>query len=148
MTATDPAESPIRADHLTRITPEKSRQMQERRRALKIERELNEERARIKRELQPEAEPAQPKPDPYLDKQITRARKQLDRLYSMLAEEMDPQKIDRLASAISRLSEIERQLADRPLPGSKRPSMDKPVKQSLLDSGPPPAPAEGKIEQE
>jgi hypothetical protein len=46
---------------------------------------------------------------------------QLNRLDSMMAKEMDPQRLDRLASAQSKLSEQERILAGRPLPGSRKP---------------------------
>ncbi len=40
--------------------------------------------------------------------------------------EFDAKQLDQLASAFSRLSEIERQLAGRPLPGSLRPTTEKP----------------------
>lgn len=58
----------------------------------------------------------------YTEQRLTRTRKQIDMLSDALEEEDDPQRIDRLASAIARLSEIERQLANRPLPGSLKPS--------------------------
>jgi hypothetical protein len=40
----------------------------------------------------------------------------------MLLEELDPSRLDRLAAASARLSEIERQLAGRPGPGQLRPT--------------------------
>mgnify|MGYP001613215445 CR=1 FL=1 len=57
---------------------------------------------------------------------LIRVRKQIDLLDTRIEEEIvkpdcDGQRVDRLASAISRLSEIERQLANRPMPGSLRP---------------------------
>ena len=52
---------------------------------------------------------------------LARVRRHLGRLDNLLDHETDPQKIDRLASASARLSEIERILAGRPLPGSHRP---------------------------
>ena len=58
----------------------------------------------------------------YAAKRLARARKQIDKLDGMIEEETDPQKLDRLASALARLSEIERQLANRPLPGSFKPT--------------------------
>ncbi len=45
-------------------------------------------------------------------------RSQLGRLDGLLAGECDLQRLDRLARALSRLSELERQLSNRPLPGS------------------------------
>ena len=60
--------------------------------------------------------------DHYLAKRLTRTRKQIDALCSLIDNETDPQKLDRLASALARLSEIERQLANRPLPGSFKPT--------------------------
>jgi len=57
----------------------------------------------------------------YTAKRLFRVRKQLDRLDEMMAEEDDPQRIDKLASAQARLAEQERLLAGRPLPGSHRP---------------------------
>ena len=52
---------------------------------------------------------------------LSRVRAQLTRLDKMLNEEFDPQKLDRLASAIARLSEQERLLTGRPMPGSLKP---------------------------
>ena len=40
----------------------------------------------------------------------------------MLESEEDPNKIDRLANAITRLSGLEREYAGRPLPGTLKPS--------------------------
>jgi hypothetical protein len=45
-----------------------------------------------------------------------RARKQIVKLYDSAEEESDPQTLDRLASAIYRMSEVERVLSGRPLP--------------------------------
>jgi hypothetical protein len=59
--------------------------------------------------------------DPYVLARLTRVRAQLDRLDDMISREKDPHFIDRLASAQQRLSEQERILAGRPLPGSQRP---------------------------
>jgi len=56
---------------------------------------------------------------------IVRVREQLVKLDAMLAKETDPQKLDRLASAQARLSEQERILDGRPLPGSRRPKEDR-----------------------
>lgn len=56
---------------------------------------------------------------------LDRVRAQLDRVDAMMLTEDDPAKLDRLASAQARLSEQERILAGRPLPGSFRPQSDK-----------------------
>jgi len=71
-------------------------------------------------------EPTQPalpplQADNYTVQKLVRVRVQLARLDDLLDSEDDPAKLDRLASAIARLSELERQLAGRPLPGSYRP---------------------------
>ena len=62
-----------------------------------------------------------PDPDDYTSRRLFRVREQIERLSDMLDEETDPQKLDRLACALGRVSEIERQLSNRPLPGSLRP---------------------------
>lgn len=74
----------------------------------------------------PTVSPAKPAPvDEYVIKRLIRVRKQLDRIDRMIMAELDPQKIDRLASAQIRLSEQERLLAGRPLPGSRKPSPER-----------------------
>ena len=60
-------------------------------------------------------------PDTYIEKRIARVRLQLNRIDEKLMTEENPQAIDRLAAAAARLSEQERILAGRPLPGSHRP---------------------------
>jgi len=56
---------------------------------------------------------------------LLRVREQLTKLDAMIEAEKDAQKLDRLASASSKLSEQERILDGRPLPGSRRPTSDK-----------------------
>ena len=56
---------------------------------------------------------------------LGRVRDQLEKLDRMIADEEDPQRLDRLASAQARLSEQERILDGRPLPGSRRPREDR-----------------------
>jgi hypothetical protein len=65
-----------------------------------------------------DAQPA----DAYTCTSLPRVRSHLDRLSALLAIEMDPARLDRLAAAFGKLSEVERQLAGRPLPGSLRPT--------------------------
>ena len=60
-------------------------------------------------------------------RKVQRLETQLDRLDDMLDKEEDPTKLDRLASARSRIFEMWRVLANIPLPGSKRPARDKPA---------------------
>ena len=60
--------------------------------------------------------------DGFAGKTLARVRKQIESLLDCLSKEDDPQRIDRLASALGRLNEIERQLAGRPMPGSLKPS--------------------------
>ena len=104
------------------ITAENARDLQrkgvEARKAYQKERELQETLAAI-------AVIAPVVADDYIAAKLVRVRKQLARLDDLLDEESDPQKIDRLASAIARLSEIERILRGSPLPGSRRPAPDR-----------------------
>jgi hypothetical protein len=86
-------------------------------RRLRIKQELEEER-----QIAIEAMRQQLDIDSYVAANLARVRKQLDKVAEMLLREDDPAKIDRLASAQSRLAEQERQLAGRPLPGSLRPN--------------------------
>jgi nuclear transport factor 2 (NTF2) superfamily protein len=60
--------------------------------------------------------------DPYVNKRLARVRAQLEKIDAMMGEELDPQRLDRLASAQARLSAQEFALANRPMPGSFRPS--------------------------
>ena len=63
-----------------------------------------------------------PQIDPYLAKRLSRVRIQVESLNKLLDTELDPQKIDRLVNAIYRLTELERVIAGRPLPGSYKPT--------------------------
>lgn len=86
--------------------------------------------ARRQRKLAEQTKPAKPLTEPleagdsYVTRRLLRVRGQLDRLDAMLDDEEDPGRIDKLCSAIARLGEQERQLADRPLPGSRRPTKE------------------------
>jgi hypothetical protein len=60
--------------------------------------------------------------DDFSSLRLVRVREELTRLDKLLKAETDPVKLDKLASALSRLAEQERQLAGRPLPGSLRPT--------------------------
>lgn len=63
--------------------------------------------------------------DDFNASRLVRVREQLEKLDAMIEKETDAQKLDRLASAQSRLSEQERILDGRPLPGSRRPSSER-----------------------
>lgn len=74
----------------------------------------------------PSAETVKPQPiDDFTTRRLTRVRDQLERLDKMAAEEDDPKRIKELADATTRLSEQERILDGRPMPGSRRPPTDK-----------------------
>jgi hypothetical protein len=65
--------------------------------------------------------------DSYICARLVRVRKQLGALDALIDGEMakpdaDPARLDKLAAALSRLHDIERTLAGRPLPGSLRPT--------------------------
>lgn len=86
--------------------------------------------ARQQRKLAAQTKPAIPQSGPpeaadsYVTRRLLRVRGQLERLGDMLDHEEDPGCIDKLCSAIARLCEQERRLADRPLPGSRRPAKE------------------------
>lgn len=71
---------------------------------------------------------ANPIVDPYLQARLIRVRKQLNKIDGLIESEEDPSKLDRLASAQARLSEQERQLSGRPLPGTLKPQSPKRAK--------------------
>lgn len=60
----------------------------------------------------------------YSDKQLARARLQLDKLFDKFMAESDAQELNWLATAQGRLAELERQLSNRPLPGTLRPQRE------------------------
>ncbi len=62
----------------------------------------------------------------YPEERLRRVRKQLDRVDALILTEADPVKLDRLAAASMRLSEQERVLSNRPLPGSCKPRSSEP----------------------
>lgn len=66
--------------------------------------------------------------DAYRLSRLACVRAHLDRLDKMLQTEKDPRDLDRLASATARLSEQERLLAGRPLPGAHRPDLQQVAK--------------------
>lgn len=63
--------------------------------------------------------------DDYVVRRLQRVRNQIEQVEAMLEGAAVASEVDRLASAIARLSELERLYAGRPLPGSKRPPADR-----------------------
>lgn len=53
-------------------------------------------------------------------------RKQIDRVESLLDKADEPQAVDRFANALTRLYEVERELAGRPRAGTRRPKDNEP----------------------
>lgn len=97
---------------------------------------------------------AEPIADQYLTRRLNRVRDQIDLVSDRLDSEIDRNKVDatcvdRLAAALERLCDLERTLAQRPLPGSMRPSPAPTRRQSQAytapmiedDVAPTPAPA-------
>jgi hypothetical protein len=84
---------------------------------------------KIEREATPMVPQSSPQPgdnnDDFITKRLARVRMQLERLDAMMEKETDAQKLDRLASAQARLAEQERVMAERPLPGTRRPTNTK-----------------------
>ena len=74
----------------------------------------------------------------YISRRLFRVREQIERLSDLIDEEEDPQALDRIASALARLSIIERELSGRPLPGTLQPGREKPARLMLspaVDAG-------------
>jgi hypothetical protein len=110
----------------------------------------------LKGESQPQTATAlaaeTPVTDDFTLRSLSRVRYQLERLDGMMKTETDPARLDRLAAAFGKLSEVERQLAGRPMPGSLKPvaaprtsMFTRPV--AAAPSSPPQA-GPGKFEQE
>lgn len=68
--------------------------------------------------------------DGFTTERIARVRRQLRMIDSLIDHERDPQRLDRLASAQLRLSEQERVLSGRPLPGSRRPGRERTTRET------------------
>ncbi len=90
------------------------------------------------KELNPELYPVKPKQKPnpspqglielnpgkeeaYRLKRLSQVRINVSRLDDMLTKASDPMQVDQISRALQRVSEIERQLAGRPMPGSRKP---------------------------
>ena len=85
----------------------------------------------------------------YATKVLVRVRAQLDLVNIALTKELerpaiDAQAVDRLAAAQSRLADQERILDGRPMPGSLKPSQNKPARSRV--SMPDPAPTTPRVE--
>ena len=84
----------------------------------------------------PTAPVAKPTAEPIADscvneftkRKLARIRGQIDRVEGLLDAACEPQAVDRFANALTRLYDLERVLAGRPLPGSKRPAPERATK--------------------
>ena len=115
--------NPVRADHRTRITPDKARDMARRSAIIRAERVAQAKQAKLNPKPEPAPTPAQAGPDPFVSVSLARCRSQLDSLYLKLDDkQLTPAEIDKIASAIAKFSEIERNLAMRPGPGTLKPA--------------------------
>jgi len=65
--------------------------------------------------------------DPYIRERVRRTREEIVRLEAGLANHPEPRDAAYLSTALSKLSELERQLSGRPLPGTLRPIRERPV---------------------
>jgi hypothetical protein len=64
----------------------------------------------------------------FSSKLLTRARARIDSIIEMLTLTKDSKEVEQLTRALAALAELERKLDGRPLPGSRRPVAEKPVK--------------------
>jgi len=75
-------------------------------------------------------------------RRLVRVREHLDRLDLLLSTAKDPKVLRDLAEAAAKLQTQERELAGRPLPGSRRPPREEPIRQlTTRPRGLPPPPA-------
>lgn len=100
------------------------------------------------------AAPANPQPvtlicDDFTTRKLARVRGQIDAVEKLLDAATEPQAVDRFANALTRLYDLERILAGRPLPGSRKPPAEPRPGQStarptpaLVQPEPSPAPTE------
>jgi hypothetical protein len=61
----------------------------------------------------------------YLEQRIKNTRLTIERLEKLLMRAKNTQDLDKLASALSKLADLERVLDGRPLPGTRRPKADR-----------------------
>ena len=85
--------------------------------------------ARNRPAIQPEvsavqSQPAEPS-DSFTVRKLARVRGQIDAVEKLLDAATEPQAVDRFANALTRLYDLERILAGRPLPGSRRPPAER-----------------------
>ena len=97
--------------------------------------------------IQPPTLAAIPQPatiaDDYAARKLARVRGQIERVESLLDDSDEPQAVDRFCNALTRLYDLERILAGRPLPGSRRPKEERSPRQVWTDMQPAlPAPAQ------
>ncbi len=101
------------------ITSENARELQAKAILARKNRELakDQEIARLRRmvDSSPVLLPAIA-PDDYLSRTLMRTREELDATFEMLRGEQDPTARTKLAQAIEKLGELERRLANRPMP--------------------------------
>lgn len=69
--------------------------------------------------------------DDYLKERVSRTREKILKIENMIDSCTQPKELDQLASALTRLSELERILSGRPLPGSKKPAAERPGKRQI-----------------
>lgn len=74
--------------------------------------------------------------DTFTTRKLARVRGQIDRVEQLLDDADEPQAVDRFANALTRLYDLERVLAGRPLPGSRRPANEPKGRQSWVDAQP------------
>ncbi|HEX4646152.1 MAG TPA: hypothetical protein VH598_11140 [Verrucomicrobiae bacterium] len=111
-----PAQSPQRAS--SRFTRENALEMAARAVA---KRKLNRELTAVVNPVRIERQPD------YVEKEIARTRAQIAKVQTLLDRSADALVIERLTRSLNALSERERILSGRPLPGARRPGRDKPA---------------------
>lgn len=131
----------------TRFTKANAREMAARAHALRI---AAAQRAAEQESLPPDQQQAKPEPDPFYRRTLARVRAQISKNLTLMEGEEDGSQLDRLASAIAKLEEIDRRFSDRSLPAVRRANGDKPAagRASILLVNPTTQQSQGQAEQE
>lgn len=83
--------------------------------------------------LTAQQKPLNPVADPFMRARRDKLRAHMLRLDALMDAENDAGKLDRLASALQKIAEEERKADGRPLPGSRKPGVEKVPKQTFSE---------------
>jgi len=95
----------------------------------KIAADKSREARRLRAEAQANGFSVEPEPDrAYVSLRVKCVRRQIESVNRRIESESDPMRLDRLVNAVYRLTELERVLSGRPLPGQLKPVAQRQVR--------------------